>query len=573
MVINDFNNIINRFFRFANNIIRVLTTEPIYLFQVLLFSGLFIFALILSYTLIFKKKPAKLYNFLFQDDNRLVIFVLLMCICISFLWELYFFSFTKDDAFITFRYAKNLANGNGIVFNRRSRPVEGYSNFLWVILSTIPILLNIDVVLYTKVFSMILSVLTIIMLFKFANLFYEKKWALIAPLLYTLYYPFHLWTVGCLETPLLVLLIICVMYFAYKETMENKLYPKYSIIFSTLYSLARIDGIIYIIGFEGCLIIYYLWLHKDKTLFIQRLISITIIGSLYSIYFVWRWTYYGYMFPNTFYIKRSSSIISASAIEYISLFLIFTAPIFLFMIFGTYKTAFKEKNFKKLIFLIVPVVINFLITLNLKQFNAGQGFRYILPAMPFIITISIDFFKTLKHKQINYTGRFKLISIIKHYFPFFLTFSLIIIPISAPLVHKNVTFNDVNEKHYLLGKWFKKYVDDDELVAYIDMGVVPYYSDLDFVDMWGVVDEEVAHEGFSVEYILDQEPAFIMFKNWGPSVDDFLEEEDFEENYELFFTIECKEIDQYLEEIEYDLEIYKLEDYSISDDKLEEVFD
>ena len=36
-----------------------------------------------------------------------------------------------DDAFISFRYVRNLLEGHGLVFNPGER-VEGYSNFLWV---------------------------------------------------------------------------------------------------------------------------------------------------------------------------------------------------------------------------------------------------------------------------------------------------------------------------------------------------------------------------------------------------------------------------------------------------------
>ena len=39
--------------------------------------------------------------------------------------------FLTDDAFISFRYVRNLLNGHGLVFNAGER-VEGYSNFLWV---------------------------------------------------------------------------------------------------------------------------------------------------------------------------------------------------------------------------------------------------------------------------------------------------------------------------------------------------------------------------------------------------------------------------------------------------------
>ena len=40
-----------------------------------------------------------------------------------------------DDAYISLRYVKNLAHGEGLVFNPGER-VEGYSNFLWIVFLT-----------------------------------------------------------------------------------------------------------------------------------------------------------------------------------------------------------------------------------------------------------------------------------------------------------------------------------------------------------------------------------------------------------------------------------------------------
>ena len=41
--------------------------------------------------------------------------------------------FLQDDAYLSFRYVDNYLNGHGLVFNQGER-VEGYTNFLWVIL-------------------------------------------------------------------------------------------------------------------------------------------------------------------------------------------------------------------------------------------------------------------------------------------------------------------------------------------------------------------------------------------------------------------------------------------------------
>ncbi|HSO00090.1 MAG TPA: hypothetical protein VLS89_17475 [Candidatus Nanopelagicales bacterium] len=42
-------------------------------------------------------------------------------------------SFTIDDAFISYRYSRNLARGLGLVYNEGER-IEGYTNFLWTVI-------------------------------------------------------------------------------------------------------------------------------------------------------------------------------------------------------------------------------------------------------------------------------------------------------------------------------------------------------------------------------------------------------------------------------------------------------
>jgi len=49
---------------------------------------------------------------------------------IAWAWHL---RWVGDDAYISFRYARNLIEGNGLVFNPGER-VEGYTNFLWTVL-------------------------------------------------------------------------------------------------------------------------------------------------------------------------------------------------------------------------------------------------------------------------------------------------------------------------------------------------------------------------------------------------------------------------------------------------------
>jgi hypothetical protein len=60
----------------------------------------------------------------------------LACIVFATLW-LQFWDYWLDDAFIFFRYARNLAEGLGPVFNP-GEAVEGYTSFLWLAVSALP---------------------------------------------------------------------------------------------------------------------------------------------------------------------------------------------------------------------------------------------------------------------------------------------------------------------------------------------------------------------------------------------------------------------------------------------------
>ena len=56
-----------------------------------------------------------------------------------------------DDAFISFRYAKNWAMGYGPRYNLGlQQPEEGYSNFLWVVVCTFIEYLELDITFWHR---------------------------------------------------------------------------------------------------------------------------------------------------------------------------------------------------------------------------------------------------------------------------------------------------------------------------------------------------------------------------------------------------------------------------------------
>ena len=70
--------------------------------------------------------------------------LLLAAIAIAYTLHAWWLACVAEDAYITFRFARHLVRGNGLVWNAGEPPVEGYTNFLWMLLSALWIELGVD---------------------------------------------------------------------------------------------------------------------------------------------------------------------------------------------------------------------------------------------------------------------------------------------------------------------------------------------------------------------------------------------------------------------------------------------
>src|SRR5215831_1387235 len=74
---------------------------------------------------------------------------------------------TLDDAYITFRYARHLAEGYGLgAWNHTGEHVEGYSSLLWTLLLAGAAWIGADVRIASKVFGSVAALIVIAVLFR-----------------------------------------------------------------------------------------------------------------------------------------------------------------------------------------------------------------------------------------------------------------------------------------------------------------------------------------------------------------------------------------------------------------------
>lgn len=117
-------------------------------------------------------------------------------------------SFTIDDAYISYRYAHNLARGWGLVYNYGER-IEGYTNFLWTLILAGLDVVGVDLDLGAKVLGASSALMSLWLLYRLAERVRRftllpclATWVLASSMTFSGYAVFGL------ETPFFVMLVL-----------------------------------------------------------------------------------------------------------------------------------------------------------------------------------------------------------------------------------------------------------------------------------------------------------------------------------------------------------------------------
>jgi hypothetical protein len=213
-------------------------------------------------------------------------------------WALHL-GWVADDAFISFRYVRNWVEGSGLVFNAGQR-VEGYTNFLWVVLLSPFEALGAPLPLVSVALTLSCLVLTLLLTASFTQHLWAqtrgaagtRRYFPIASALLGLNYVFASFGTSGLETMFGTLLVLCAV-----ERAERGA-PLASGTFAILATLAHPDHAI----FYACLALTYVLPARRLRELGWFVLPFALI---YAPYFAWRWSYYGDFFPNTYYAKNA----------------------------------------------------------------------------------------------------------------------------------------------------------------------------------------------------------------------------------------------------------------------------
>jgi hypothetical protein len=211
-----------------------------------------------------------------------------------------------DDADIFFTYASNLANGEGLIYSPGIPRVEGYTSTLWMLLSSLVFKLGFseNIIL---ILSLVLFILTTLIAFCILEISLHKSNWLKAKIVYllitSLSFSYASWMlISLMDTTLWGFLLMTMLYLLISPFKDKKNLALGSLVFLLL-PFSRPESILLVP------LIFILTIIVNRKWFTKPLSVYFIVFSISTISLtIFRYSYFGFPFPNTYYAKVSDSL-------------------------------------------------------------------------------------------------------------------------------------------------------------------------------------------------------------------------------------------------------------------------
>ncbi len=228
-----------------------------------------------------------------QRDTLVLCLALLVACAVWFLIESWELQPQIDDAYISYRYARNLVEGAGLVYNAAER-VEGFTNLLWTLLVAAGLALGGEATQVAHGLGLFFGVACLALAcgYALAELPRRRAWlAVLSPIVLLTSIAFSRWSISGLETTLFSAAVVAALW---AQAARRIGWATAAVGVATL---ARPDGAVLAVAVFAC----ELWRGRGAGWRVLRWPAIW--GGGLALLTIWRLVYYGSLLPNTFYAK------------------------------------------------------------------------------------------------------------------------------------------------------------------------------------------------------------------------------------------------------------------------------
>jgi arabinofuranosyltransferase len=292
------------------------------------------------------------------------------------------FNWLCDDAFISFRFSKNLAEGHGLTFNPGvESPVEGYSNFLWVLWLALFEAAGLNIGWAARATSMACALILFGLLARqLHQVIGSRPGVLFLALLFPATLPpLALWSSSGLATLPFALAVFTSLLLLLGSGPR----PRWLLaaMCAALATLLRADGAWWV-GWIVLATLTQAWRQRSRPLAGAALGTGLIAAAVVVLHVLWRLSYYGEWLPNTARVKVDIGwVILERGVMYIATYLVaFPACLLVLLLAFPLGRGLRTS-------LVLPSAIMIAATLVYAVLVGGDFMamgRFLVPALPFL---------------------------------------------------------------------------------------------------------------------------------------------------------------------------------------------
>jgi hypothetical protein len=291
------------------------------------------------------------------------------------------FAFVTDDAFITFRYARNWAEGLGLVYHPGdASPVEGYSEFLWAILMGVGMRLGLAPQWFSQILSLSAAVLLLLGWARYTSRFIATGPAALwgGALFLGCLPPLAVWSTGGMATMPFCASVFWLFVLTWSGPCGRWGLKLFGV--GTLVVLLRADGAWWVAWVLGPALAGA-WVGRDRARFKTLLRGTLAVAGIWALHVAWRSGFYGDWLPNTARAKVGISMRAAErGCDYLMHFLIVFPGVLLALLALGPGRCWRGRQLGPVWCVVLGTALHVVLT--------GGDFmafgRFVVPALPFV---------------------------------------------------------------------------------------------------------------------------------------------------------------------------------------------
>ncbi|WP_143105333.1 hypothetical protein [Pseudonocardia ammonioxydans] len=401
-------------------------------------------------------------------------------------------SVTVDDAYITYRYSANLAHGFGATWNPGQDPVEGFTNFSWMLWHAPWVWLGVPLPIVSKLTAGACAAVIVWVLVTEPR---TRSGAVVAAGSFALFLPTWVHVDSGLETGPFALVVLRAVVLAARLLHDRDAavrageIPLLLLLAGTL----RPDGVL---GVAPALLVL-LWLRRrDRTVWLWTAGA----GVVGVVYLAGRWLYYGHLLPNTFYVKVG--VEAATDGRWLQLTAATFLPLLAFAVAALFRTRVAAPAALVLASCTALWIIPALSAPAMDYLS-----RFAWHGFPLLCLAAAWALDTADLRRVAAGAAVVAVA--------WTTAAGFLAPDARTLVHYG---DDLRRAHIAIGLAL---ADTDlpaerRTVAVTDAGAIPYFSEWTTTDYIGLNDERLAHGASPTDVLLADDPTVLVVTSSTP---------------------------------------------------------